>query len=312
MSNDEMAQIVDTSDEWIYSHTGIHNRHIAAPDEAASDLGTAAARKALDAAGITAAEIDLVLLATSTPDYVGLPSTACVVQDSLGISNAGAMDVMAACSGFVYALETARNFVEAGTAGNVLVIGAEVYSKIINWQDRTTCVLFGDGAGAVVVSAAKDNSESWVGKALLASEGKEAESLYRSHGGTRNRYVEGETPEEELYLKMNGRRVYNFAVRAVIDTIQHLLDEAGMRFEDLDYVVPHQANARILEAAAKRKGWDIDKFYINIAEYANTSAASIPIALGEMQAKGMLKRGMKLATVGFGSGLTYGGSLISW
>lgn len=312
MSNDEMARIVETSDEWIYSHTGIRNRHIAAPEEAASDLAFEAARRSIEAAGIDAEDIDLILLATSTPDYVGLPSTACVVQDRLGIAKAGAMDVMAACSGFVYALETARNFVEAGSADKVLVVGAEVNSKIVNWQDRTTCVLFGDGAGAVVVSAAPEESDRWIGKAMLASEGRDAESLYRSHGGTRNPYVEGETPEDELYLKMNGRRVYNFAVRAVIDTIQELLDEAEIGFDELDYVVPHQANARILEAAAKRKGWDIGKFYMNIAEYANTSAASIPIALSEMEQKGMLTAGMKLATVGFGSGLTYGGSLISW
>jgi 3-oxoacyl-[acyl-carrier-protein] synthase-3 len=312
MSNDEMAQIVDTSDEWIYSHTGIHYRHIAAPEEAASDLGTAAARSAIERAGIDPQEIDLVLLATSTPDYLGLPSTACVVQDRLGIANAGAMDLMAACSGFIYALETARNFVEAGTTRKVLVVGAEVYSKIINWKDRTTCVLFGDGAGAVVVGAGEAAGESGIGKALLASEGSGAESLYRSHGGTRHPYVEGETPREDLLLKMNGRQVYNFAVRAVIATIQSILDEQELSFEELDYVVPHQANARILEAAAKRKGWEINKFYINIAEYANTSAASIPIALSEMEEKGMLKRGMKLVTLGFGAGLTYGGNFIRW
>jgi 3-oxoacyl-[acyl-carrier-protein] synthase-3 len=312
MSNDEMAQIVDTSDEWIYSHTGIHYRHIAAPEEAASDLGTAAARSAIERAGIDPQEIDLVLLATSTPDYLGLPSTACVVQDRMGIANAGAMDLMAACSGFIYALETARNFVEAGTTRKVLVVGAEVYSKIINWKDRTTCVLFGDGAGAVVVGAGEAAGESGIGKALLASEGSGAESLYRSHGGTRHPYVEGETPREDLLLKMNGRQVYNFAVRAVIATIQSILDEQELSFEELDYVVPHQANARILEAAAKRKGWEINKFYINIAEYANTSAASIPIALSEMEEKGMLKRGMKLVTLGFGAGLTYGGNFIRW
>lgn len=312
MSNDEMAEIVDTSDEWIYSHTGIHYRHIAAPEEAASDLGTAAAKSVLEKGGIDPQEIDLVLLATSTPDYLGLPSTASVVQHRLGIQKAGAMDVMAACSGFVYALETARNFILAGSAKKVLVVGAEVYSKIINWKDRTTCVLFGDGAGAAVVSGVEDSSDSSIGRAILASEGEEAESLYRPHGGTRYPYVEGETPKEELFLKMNGRRVYNFAVRVVVDTIQALLDEEGITFDELDYVVPHQANARILEAAAKRKGWDVEKFYINIAEYANTSAASIPIALSEMEEKGLLRRGMKLVTVGFGGGLSYGGSFIRW
>ncbi|MFP4407436.1 MAG: beta-ketoacyl-ACP synthase III [Spirochaetaceae bacterium] len=312
MSNDEMAEIVETSDEWIYSHTGIRYRHIAAPEEAASDLGTAAARRALKKSGVDPQEIDLVLVATSTPDYLGLPSTASVLQHRLNIQKAGAMDLVAACSGFVYALETARNFVLSGSARKVLVVGAEVYSKIINWKDRTTCVLFGDGAGAAVVSGAEDSSESSIGRAVLASEGEEAESLYRPYGGTRYPYVEGETMKEQLLLKMNGRRVYNFAVRVVGDTVQELLDEEGITFDELDYVVPHQANARILEAAAKRKGWNIEKFYINIAEYANTSAASIPIALSEMEEKGLLRRGMKLITVGFGGGLSYGGNFIRW
>lgn len=312
MSNDEMAEIVDTSDEWIFSHTGIRNRHIAAPEEAASDLGTAAGEAAIRKGGLDPQEIDLVLLATSTPDYLGLPSTASVLQHRLGIQSAGAMDLMAACSGFVYAVETARNFVLAGSARKVLVVGAEVYSKIINWEDRTTCVLFGDGAGAAVIGAAGDESESSVGRAILGSEGEGAEYLYRPRGGSRYPYVEGETPKEELLLKMDGRQVYNFAVRAVAETVQALLDAEGITFDELDYVVPHQANARILEAAAKRKGWDVEKFYINIAEYANTSAASIPIALSEMDERGMLARGMKLITVGFGGGLSYGGNFLRW
>ncbi|MFW6215144.1 MAG: beta-ketoacyl-ACP synthase III [Alkalispirochaetaceae bacterium] len=313
MSNDEIASLVDTSDEWIFSHTGIRYRHIAAPGESASDLGTEAARRALEAAALSPDTIDLVLLATSTPDYLGLPSTACVVQDRLGIPGAGSMDVMAACSGFIYAVETARAFVESGTSNRVLVIGSEVYSKIINWNDRATCVLFGDGAGAVVVARGEgDHGESRIGRALLVSRGSEAESLCRPAGGTRHPYIEGETPREQLLLSMNGRRIYNFAVKAVIDTINEILRREGLTFEEIDYVVPHQANARILEASAKRAGWDINKFFINIGEYANTSAASIPIALTEMEEKGLLARGMKLITVGFGAGLTYGGSLITW
>lgn len=316
MSNDEMATIVDTSDEWIFSHTGIRSRYIAAPDESASDLGTEAARRALDKASLEPGDIDLVLLATSTPDYLGLPSTACVVQDRLGIPGAGSMDVMAACSGFIYALETARNFVESGASDRVLVVGAEVYSKILNWNDRSTCVLFGDGAGAAVVareglsSVATEGSR--IGRALLASKGSEAESLYRRAGGTRYPYVEGETPRDELLLYMNGRRIYNFAVKAVIDTVDTILKREGLTFEEIDYVVPHQANARILEASAKRAGWDPQKIFINIGEYANTSAASIPIALTEMEERGLLKRGMTIITVGFGAGLTYGGSLVIW
>ncbi|MFO8041711.1 MAG: beta-ketoacyl-ACP synthase III [Alkalispirochaeta sp.] len=312
MHNNELAKIVDTSDEWIYSHTGIHYRHLAAENEAASDLAVPAARLAMERAGVTPEEIDLVLVATSTPDYVGLPSTACVVQDKLGIPSAGAMDVMAACTGFIYGLETARTFIVAGAARNILLVGTEVYSKIINWEDRRTCVLFGDGAGAVVVQAAADDDVSHILPAVLGSRGSGAEALYRSHGGTRNAYDPEITPEADLKLKMDGRAVYNFAVSTVVDTIKDLLARNSMEFDAVDWVVPHQANERIINAAAKRAGWDRERFYVNIAEYANTSAASIPIALNEMYEAGRLTRGDLLATVGFGSGLTYGGNLLYW
>lgn len=312
MHNDELAKIVDTSDEWIYSHTGIHSRHIAAEGEAASDLAVPAARQAIERAGLTLDEIDIVLLATSTPDYPGLPATASVVQDKLGIPAAGAMDLTAACTGFIYGLETARAYVVAGAARNVLLIGTEVYSKIVNWDDRRTCVLFGDGAGAVVVSAAEDGSPSRVLPAILGSEGSGAEALCRSHGGTRNPYLPGQTPESDLKLKMDGQRVYNFAVATVVEVVRRLLDRNGLAFEDLAWVVPHQANVRIINAAAKRAGWDRERFYVNIAEYANTSAASIPIALNEMAAKGLLSPGDALLTVGFGAGLAYGGNVIYW
>jgi 3-oxoacyl-[acyl-carrier-protein] synthase-3 len=312
MHNDELAQIVDTSDEWIYSHTGIRYRHIAEENQSASDLAVPAAEQAIERAGIEPDDIDLVLLATSTPDYVGLPSTACVVQDRLDIKDAGAMDVMAACSGFVYALETARVYVEAGAMRNVLVVGSEVYSKIVNWEDRRSCVLFGDGAGAVVVQRAGEDESGRIFPAILGSQGSGAESLYRSHGGTRNAYVPGTTPEGDLKLKMDGRKVYNFAVSSMGYVIQELLNANGIVFDEIDRVIPHQANDRIISAAAKRAGWDPKKFYVNIAEYANTSAASIPIAMNEMYEKGLLSRGNRYVTVGFGSGLTYGGNLFTW
>lgn len=318
MHNDELAKIVETSDEWIFSHTGIRYRHIAAENESAADLAVPAGRQAIERAGIAPDDIDLVLLATSTPDYVGLPSTACVVQDKLGIRDAGAMDLTAACSGFVYGLETARAFIESGAARNVLLIGSEVYSKIINWQDRRSCVLFGDGAGAAVIQATDGDggASGNDGKrpprilpGILGSQGSGAETLFRSHGGTRHAYVPGETSEEELKLKMEGRKVYNFAVSAVGYVIHELLTRNDMPFEDIHWVVPHQANKRILSAAANRGGWDFDRFYMNIAEYANTSAASIPIALNEMYENGELQRGRAYLTVGFGSGLTYGGTI---
>ncbi len=311
MSNTELAEFVDTSDDWVYSHTGIRYRHLAARDEAASDLGVAAAEKLMRHAGISADEIDLILLATSTPDYVGLPSTACVVQNAIGAVRAGAMDVVAACTGFVYALETARNFVVAGGAENVLVVGAEVYSKILNWKDRSTCVLFGDGAGAALVTKSNDD-RSYIFDSILGSRGRDADSLLRAAGGTRTPYIPGETPEEDRFLKMNGRKVYLFAVQALGKTIHDLVAGNGLSVDDIRYIVPHQANVRIIEAAGKRLGIPKEKFYLNIEEYANTSAASIPIALAEMDEKGLLERGDLIVTVGFGSGLTYGGNIMRW
>lgn len=320
MSNDELARIVDTSDEWIYSHTGIRYRHIADDGVAASDLAVEAAGIALRQAGVAPEEIDLILLATSTPDYPGLPATACVVQDRLGAINAGAMDLVAACTGFIYGLETARAFIESAAARTVLVIGSEVYSKIINWKDRNSCVLFGDGAGAAVVTATYTASDESTGRSegsrimdgRLYSRGQGAEALARLAGGSRNPRPEGGMESPQCFLSMDGRKVYNFAVAALVETIQALLQRNGLEFSDIDWVVPHQANVRIIDAAAKRAGFDKSKFFTNIAEYANTSAASIPIALDEMARSGVLQRGQKVITVGFGAGLTYGGNLLIW
>jgi 3-oxoacyl-[acyl-carrier-protein] synthase-3 len=221
------------------------------------------------------------------------------------------MDLMAACTGFIYALETARVYIKAGAARNILVVGSEVYSKIVNWRDRSTCVLFGDGAGAVMVRAT-ESQQSRIVDGFLRSKGDGAEALCRPDGGTRRPYVEQKTEESQLYLYMNGRRVYSFAVPAVIETIETLLERNGLTFDDVRWVVPHQANIRIIEAACKRAGFPFEKFYMNIQEYANTSAASIPIALDEMIGKELLRRGDVLLTVGFGAGLTFGGNVIYW
>jgi len=311
LSNEELTKIVDTTDEWIYSHTGIRSRHIAAADESASDIALPACRQVLQVTGISAEEIDLILVATSTPDYISMPSTACVIQNQLGAHAAAAMDITAACSGFVYALEVARSFVIAGSARNVLVVATEVYSKIVNWKDRNTCVLFGDGAGAALVSSADDSRRGLLHKAFLRSDGSGAESLVRLHGGTR-RPASADSTEADLMLSMDGRKVYNFAVRVVNETILAVLDREKLTLDDIDYFIPHQANVRIIENAAKRLGVPVERFYMNMERYANTSAASIPLALGEMQDRGLLKPGMKLITIGFGAGLTYGGSLIEW
>ena len=308
MTNDELAQLVDTSDEWIYSHTGIKSRHIAADDVAASDLGVEAAAAALQAAGVTPDEVDLILLATSTPDYPSMPATASIVQDRLQAGNAGAMDMSVACSGFVYGLGTASAFINSGQATNVLVIGSEVYSKIINWSDRNTCVLFGDGAGAVVVQASENGG---IRDTVLHSMGSGALSLYRPAGGSREACLPS-THDERTKLHMQGRQVYAFAVQAIIDTVEELLSRNDLTIADVDHIVAHQANVRIIDAACKRAGYPVDIFFKNLEEYANTSAASIPIALNDMKEQGRLKAGDTVMTVGFGSGLSFGGNLMTW
>jgi 3-oxoacyl-[acyl-carrier-protein] synthase-3 len=318
LSNHDLAKVMDTSDEWIFTHTGIHNRRIADPCEAASDLGAKAAEACLAAcnadggATIGIDDIDLIIVATATPDHPGFPSTAAIVQHKLGAKNAGAMDIAAACTGFIYALETARCFVSAGSARNVLVIGTEVFSRIVNWKDRSTCVLFGDGAGAVLVSAAEQPDHGEILKSYLRADGSGADFLTRKAGGSREPYIAGETPEADQYVTMNGRQVYIFAVSAIIETVNKMLEVAGLTIVDIRHIVPHQANRRILEAACKRAGWSEDKFHMNMDEYANTSAASIPIALDELYRAGRLKRGERILTVGFGAGLTYGGNIFYW
>lgn len=310
VTNSELAQTLDTSDEWIQSHTGIRARHIAEPEDAASDLGVRAAEQALQQADCAPEDIDLILLATSTPDYQGLPSTACVVQDRLGCKNAGAMDIVAACTGFVYGLETARAYIRGGLAKRILLIGTEIYSRIVDWSDRSTCILFGDGAGACVLEA-QDGTYGII-DSILRSRGADARSLYRPTGGSRTPIQKGEISDSESYLKMDGRKVYVFAVSALVDIIRHLLERNSVSIEEIDYIVPHQANIRIIEAAAKRADIPIKRFFTNLHEYANTSAASIPIALAEMSENGLLSPGTTLLTVGFGAGLAFGGNLIRW
>jgi len=312
MANDELAATLDTSDEWIRSHTGIGYRHIADSSQATSDLAYEACRKVLKRAGVGAEKIDLVLVATATADFLGFPSVACIVQDRLGAKNAGAMDVVAGCTGFIYALETARNYIAGGGARNVLVAGADLLSRIVDWKDRNTCVLFGDGAGAVLVSADPADGERGVLRSVLRSDGSGARLLERTAGGTRFPFAEGGADPLQAVLRMDGRKVYNFAVKVISEGIGELIEKGGFRLEDVSWIVPHQANARIIEAAAKRAKIPLRKFFVNIEEYANTSAASIPIALSEMSTRGLLKHGDLIATFGFGAGLTYGGNLIRW
>ncbi|MCL2759641.1 MAG: ketoacyl-ACP synthase III [Treponema sp.] len=332
VSNNDLAAQIDTSDEWIRSHTGIGSRHYAEDTVACSDLGIEAALNAMAmAAGYTgenpaerdkaAAEIaptiDIIILATATADYYGTPSTACIVQDKIGAKSAAAMDITAGCTGFVYGLETAAGLLAVNPERKrALVIGAEVLSKLMNWDDRGTCVLFGDGAGAVVLE--KTNAENkGILKTLLYADGSGNESLLMRRGGTRNPFKKGEVIDTGICVEMNGQEVYNFAVGAISTTITALMESpveglGNITVENISWIVPHQANARIVQAARRRLRIPEEKFYMNIEEYANTSSATIPIALDEMNRSGKLKKGDLVLTVGFGGGLTYGGNIIIW
>jgi len=328
VSNDELAKTMDTSDEWIRSHTGIGSRHIADDETATSDLALDAAQKALAALAASdkelagsveaaARSLDLILVAPASGDYFGFPSTACIIQDRLGAAKAAAMDVGAGCTGFIYALDAAAGMLVIGAQRKrALVIGAEILSRITDWNDRGTAVLFGDGAGAVILekTAAPMEGPGKRGliRSILGAEGSGAAHLILERGGTRNPYKQGEVIDVPPHIYMNGRAVYNFAVRVITDTIAKLMAEEGVTIDDIARIVPHQANARIMQAAAKRLGIPEEKFFLNIEEYANTSAASVPIALDELYRDGGIQRGDLIMTLGFGAGLTYGGNLIVW
>ena len=312
VSNDDLAKIVDTSDEWIVSHTGIKFRHIAEENIAASDLALKPCLSVLEETQTDPSQIDMIIVATTTPDYPGFPSTACILQDRLKAVNAGAMDITVACSGFIYGIEIARNFIKADAASNILVVNSEIMSKITDWEDRGTCVLLGDGAAATLVSASDDNGTSEILFSFLKAEGEGAPYLIRRAGGSRHPIHRGKVVEENTYMEMDGQKVYHFAVRVLCDIVRKILDKSGLAMDDISYIVPHQANVRIIQAASKRLKIPISKFYLNIEEYANTSGATIPIAIDEMKRKGLLAKGDYIMTIGFGAGLTYGGNLIRW
>jgi len=311
LTNDDLASFVDTSDDWILSHTGIRKRHLASEEQAASDLAYKASSIALERAETRAEDIDLIILATASSDYPGFPSTACILQDMLGATRAGALDIAAGCTGFVYGLELARGMALSGAAEKILVVGVEVLTHITNWKDRDTCVLFGDGAGAAVVTADAEEA-SGILDSILRAEGSGAPYLIRKAGGSRHPYTGKEANYEDLFIQMDGQKVYKFAVRVNTELVKMFFQRHSLTIDDIAYIVPHQANIRIIQAAAKRLGFPMEKFYINIDEYANTSAASIPIALNEMHEKGLLTKGDLILTLGFGAGLTYGGNLIRW
>ncbi len=309
MGNEEFTKFLDTSDEWITTNTGVKYRYVASEEQAASDLGIEAAKRSIEKAGLSPTSIDLVLVATATPDYRGFPSTACIIQDKVGATHAAAFDLSAACAGFVYALETARSYIMSGSAQTVLVIGTEVISRILDYKDRSTCVLFGDGAGAVLVSRAEEG-EAEIIDSILRSDGSKAPVLTVPGGSRTQKHPE--IGKNGQFLTMEGRPVYKFAVKVINEIVTDLLKQNGLVLDDLKFIVPHQANIRIIQAAARRLGVSVDKFFTNIQNVANTSAASIPLALHDMVESGKLHSGDLIATVGFGGGLTYGGNLIRW
>ena len=305
VTNEELAKTIDTTDEWIVSHTGIHARHVVGPDESTATLATCAARLALAKAGVKAEELGLVIVTTSTPDYGAFPSCACLVHRDIGAVNAGAFDLFAACTGFIYALETARGLMEHDPRP-ALVIGADVMSRITDWKDRNTCVLFGDGAGAVVLQASE--RPGGIRHSILRADGKGYQALHHE-GGCRTPHT---GPWMAAYIQMHGRSVFNFAVKAFEEIVCDLVAREGITLNDVRWIVPHQANVRIIEAAARRLDTGLERFYINIGELANTSAATIPLALDQMLREGKLEGAGTIILAGFGAGLTWGGTLIQW
>lgn len=309
LTNADLETLVETSDEWIVSRTGIRERRIAAPHENTSDLATLAAQKALKAAGLTPNDLDLIICATVCPDMM-LPSTACLIQSKLGAKRAAAYDMAAACSGFIYGLATARSFIEAGHCRYVLVIGAELLSRFVDYTDRATCVIFGDGAGAAVVGPVE------AGRGILAhrilSDGDYAELLYTPGGGTRHPATETTVRDRLHYIKMRGNELFKVAVRSMADTVGQVLDELRLTPSDVDLFVPHQANQRITDAVAERLGIERERIYINIDRMGNTSSASIPIALDECVEAGRVKPGRLLVFASFGAGATWGAMALRW
>lgn len=309
VTNHDLEKFLDTNDEWIRTRTGIAERHLVSEGENNSDLATKAARSAMEMAGVTAAEIDLIILATVTGDYPW-PATACIVQSNLGATNAGAVDLSAACSGFLYALSMATDRIMAGNAKKVLVIGSEVFSRIVDWSDRNTCVLFGDGAGAVVVEACE--GEQGVLSTHLYADGSQMELLYQPGFGTRTPPSAEALARGDHFLKMQGNEVFKVAVRSMAEVARIALDANGMTVEDVNLFIPHQANIRILDATAKRIGLKDEQVYINVDRFGNTSAATIPIALDEVNRAGRLKSGDILLLDAFGGGFTWASILIRW
>ncbi len=310
LTNHDLERLVDTSDEWIAQRTGIRERRVCSDEEAASDLAVAAAREALASAGMASDELDMVMCATVTGDF-RFPATSNIVQHAVGATRAGAFDVQAACAGSIYALSIADAMIKAGQIKNALVIGVDTLTKLVDWTDRSTCVLFGDGAGALVVKG-EEGTDRGIVKTVLLSDGSGAPHICIEQGGSRYPHGKDFSQAHGDRIYMNGPETYRFAVKAIGDACCRVLDEAGLHSDEVDLFVPHQANLRIIESAAERLELPPDKVYVNIHKYGNTSAASIPLGLYEANKEGRLKKGDLVLTVGFGAGLVWGANLIRW
>jgi 3-oxoacyl-[acyl-carrier-protein] synthase III len=303
VTNFDLEKIVDTSHDWIVSRSGIHERHMAADSELTSDLALQASINAISAAGISANDIDLIVVATTSPDQI-FPSTACILQDKLGIKNgSAAFDIQAVCGGFVYALNIADLYIRGGQAKTALVVGAEVLSRMLDWNDRTTCVLFGDGAGAVVLRASETPG---IVACKLHADGSHRDML-KADGNVRNGVVQGDP-----FIKMEGQAVFKFAVKVLSEVVEEVLDENNLKGSDISWLIPHQANIRIMEATAKKLGLSMDNVVVTVAKHGNTSAASIPLALDTAVRDGRVKAGQNILLEAVGGGFTWGAILIKW
>ncbi len=313
LTNDELSKTVDTNDEWITTRTGIKERRIAAEDQATSDMASEAARRAMNAAGVAPEEIQLIIVATVTPDMF-FPSTACFVQKKIGAVNAVCFDISAACSGFLYALQVARHFINTGNRTTALVIGAEKLSSLVNWKDRNTCVLFGDGAGAVVIRRADENADApgRVLSTVMGSDGNLADLLKVPGGGSFCPITPENVESRPNTIHMEGRETFKHAVTRMLEAAQQALVMAGLTAADVTLVIPHQANARIITAIAERLNLPSDRVFMNLDKYGNTSAATIPVALDEANKAGRLKRGDVILLVAFGGGFTWASSVVRW
>lgn len=308
INNMDLEKMVDTSDQWIRERTGMFERHVCDSNIAASDLAYDASRQALDSAGITANDLDAILVATISGDYI-FPATACVVQHRLGAKNCMAFDLSAACTGYIYGLSVAQAYIESGLYKNILLVGVDVLTKTVDWTDRSTCILFGDGAGATVIQPSE--TKGVIGT-VLGSDGGAAEALYQPCGGSRIPISEEAIRQGKQFLYMDGRSIFKQAVRVMAQTCLDVLDQCNLTLDDVALIVPHQANLRILEAVAKRLNVDMERMFVNIEKYANTSAATVPIALHEALQQGRLKEGELALFVSFGGGLTWGANLVQF